>query len=241
MKYPEISIIIPFYNSQDYIERCINSVLKQKFLDFELILIDDGSTDRSFQIALRFAKLDDRIILLQKENGGQGSARNLGLEHARGSFIGFVDSDDFIDPQMYKILHEHIISNSADLAVCGYNTFRKINGTPKPLTRIQEVILFDNFTLMKTYLSDTYISGGPCNKLYSKKLFDNVRFPILKMREDAYVMPHIIKNTSKAVYVGKNLYNWFLREGSTERSSFSINNLSALDSIKSLESVVKKH
>ncbi len=241
MKGPKISIIVPYYNSEDFLERCIESILKQTFSDFELILVNDGSTDKSSQISQAFADLDSRVTLLQKENGGQGSARNLGLDHVRGNYIGFVDSDDFIEPQMYEILYEKIILNDADLAICGYNIFRKKNGTPKPFTKIRDVILFNNFSLMKTYLSESYISGGPCNKLYKKNLFDNLRFPILKMREDAYVMPYIIKNTTKAVFVGEDLYNWFLREGSTERSSFTMNNLSAMESINPLEEVVQNN
>lgn len=239
MKKPSISVIVPYYNSKKYISKCINSILNQTFKDFELILVDDGSTDNSYNLCVSYAQKDERIVLLKKENGGQGTARNMGLDIALGDFIGFVDSDDYIQPNMYEIMYNSCIDHNAELSICGYNTFRSDRMSPKPLSDNKLQIL-DHSTLMETYFATSIISGGPCNKLYKKILFENNRFPSLKMREDYYLMPHILHKVKTAVYVGENLYNWRLRLGSTERSKFSSNHLNAaIESADSNINVIK--
>lgn len=238
MKTTLLSIIVPYYNSNKYIERCILSILNQTHKDFELILVDDGSTDNSFQICQHFASIDNRIILLQKKNEGQGTARNLGLDNANGYYIGFVDSDDFIEPKMYEILINEIAINKADIAICGYNVFRYNSNRRRPLNYISNPVIYDNFDLMKAYVSTSVISAGPCNKLYKKELFDEIRFASIRIDEDSRVMPLLLMKANKGVHVGKCLYNWFWREGSTSRSKFIVTDLEILNSAKSLESCI---
>jgi glycosyltransferase involved in cell wall biosynthesis len=240
MSFPKISIIVPYYNSSKYITRCIESILNQSFKKFELILVDDGSTDDSFSICMKYAKNDERIILLQKENGGQGTARNMGLDIAKGEYIGFVDSDDFINREMYSIMYNSCINNNAELSICGYNTFRSDRLILKPYNN-EKARKFNNFELIETYLSTSLVSGGPCNKLYKKELFKEIRFPSLRMREDSYIMPHILRRVTNAIYVGENLYNWNLKLGSTERSKFTLSNLDAIKSINSLYKVIDEY
>src|SRR5690554_6093317 len=240
MENPKISIIVPYFNSHKYISKCINSILNQEFRNIELILVDDGSTDNSYELCTDFAKKDNRIILLQKENGGQGSARNMGLDIARGDFIGFVDSDDFIEPEMYSEMIEACLINQADLAICGYNYLNKENGKLRPLSAIYTDIVMSNKELMREYVCGNYITGGPCNKLYKRHLFRELRFPSIRMREDSYLMPYIFKHVNKAVYVGSNLYNQFFSEGSTERSYFTPLHLEAFQSVRSLEEVINE-
>ena len=107
---PEISIIVPVYNAENYLDNCIKSILNQTFEDFELILVNDGSTDKSSHICNYYKKIDSRIKLINKKNGGVSSARNKGLEVAIGKYIGFVDSDDYIHPKMYETLYNYIIA-----------------------------------------------------------------------------------------------------------------------------------
>ena len=106
---PEISIIVPVYNVEKYLKRCIDSILNQSFTDFELILVDDGSTDNSGEIIDEYAIKDERIKVIHKENGGLSSARNVGIEYSKGNYIAFVDSDDYINKNMYKILYKNAI------------------------------------------------------------------------------------------------------------------------------------
>ena len=117
---PKVSIIIPVYNVEKYLNRCIKSILKQTFRDFELILVDDGSPDKCPQLCDDWCKKDKRIWVIHKENGGQSSARNVGLEAARGEYIGFVDSDDWIEKDMLQLLYDSILKCRADISMCDY-------------------------------------------------------------------------------------------------------------------------
>ena len=116
----EISIIVPVYNVDQYLENCIESILNQTFKDYELILIDDGSTDKSGEICDKYEKKDNRIKVIHKYNGGLSSARNAGLDLACGKYIGFVDSDDSIHPEMYEILYDLQQIYNADISVCSF-------------------------------------------------------------------------------------------------------------------------
>ena len=121
----KISIIVPVYNVESYLSNCIDSILNQTFKDFELILVNDGSTDKSLEICKHYKNMDDRIFIIDKKNGGLSSARNAGLDIIKGEYIGFVDSDDYIHPQMYELLYKQIIENEADISMC---EFKKVFG-----------------------------------------------------------------------------------------------------------------
>lgn len=119
---PNISVIVPVYNTEKYLDRCIQSILSQTYTDFELLLINDGSTDSSGVICERYAEQDSRVRVFHKKNGGVSSARNMGLDNARGEWIGWVDSDDYVDADMYVSLYNAAISKNADIAYCNYRT-----------------------------------------------------------------------------------------------------------------------
>ena len=123
---PKISVIVPVYNVEKYLRKCIESILNQTFREFELILVDDGSTDSSGKICDEYALKDSRIKVIHKENGGASSARNAGLDVAKGEYIGFVDSDDWIEMDMYGELYRLIKENNTDISVCGINNIKDI-------------------------------------------------------------------------------------------------------------------
>lgn len=118
---PKISIIVPVYKAEPYLRKCIDSILNQTFKDFELILVDDGSPDRCGEICDEYALKDSRIKIIHKENSGRSSARNVGLDIAQGEYIGFVDSDDWIEPDMYEVLYSKAKIESADIIALNYN------------------------------------------------------------------------------------------------------------------------
>ena len=122
---PKISVIVPVYNVEKYLRKCIESILNQTFREFELILVDDGSTDSSGKICDEYALKDSRIKVIHKENGGASSARNAGLDVAKGEYIGFVDSDDWIEMDMYGELYRLIKENNTDISVCGINNIKR--------------------------------------------------------------------------------------------------------------------
>lgn len=236
----QISIIVPVFNVERYLCKCIDSILNQTFDKFELILVDDGSQDTCPQICDNYAKKDDRVKVIHKKNGGQGSARNMGLDIAKGEYIGFVDSDDYIEIDMYQKMINAIKKNEADLAICGY---KKV----QPFIRIstvnyfKEIQLYSNKELMKKYISTSYIQTVIWNKLYKKELFKNLRFPEIRAREDAYILHEILGRCNKAVQIGECLYIQQIRKGSTENSKFSLAKMSLLDCAIRLQEYIKNN
>lgn len=202
-----ISIIVPVFNTAEYISRCIESVLGQTYAEWELILVDDGSTDCSPDICKEYVDKDKRIRYIRKENGGAGSARNKGLEMASGEFIGFVDSDDYIKADMYETLYKMIKNTGADISICGVYT--------DEITRKDKhsLLVMDNIVAINDLLNEKILSY-PINKLYRRELFDDISFPTDMTFEDLYIMPEIFKNAEKTVITEKELYYYFLtREG----------------------------
>lgn len=202
---PEISIIVPVYNVEKYLPRCIDSILAQTFTDFELILIDDGSPDNCGKICDEYAGKDDRIIVIHKKNAGVSAARNDGLDVASGKYISFVDSDDIIHPQFYKVMRETI--NDADLAYCKY-------------ARFDEEYNFENIEKIKHF---EYENGNKFsqpdltiymvwNKLIKKDIISDLRFDTaLKNAEDSLFAFNTMMKCSKVVYVNEVLYGYFVR------------------------------
>ena len=222
-----ISVIVPVYNVEKYLRKSLDSILAQTYTDLEVLLVDDGSTDNCLSICQEYAKKDNRIILLTKENGGQGSARNMALDRMRGDYVSFVDPDDYILPTMLQEMVENIESYDADLAICYMNTIdtrgrvkQKASNKPK---------YYNNKELMREYISTQNIGEGPCNKLYKSKLFSQMRFPEIRASEDTYVMHEILGMCEGAVHLGKAYYVQTIRGDSTERKSFSELNLVLLE------------
>lgn len=207
---PKISIIVPIYNVEKYLPKCIESILNQSFEDFELILINDGSKDNCSKICKEYAKKDSRIIIINKENTGVSDSRNKGIEIAKGEYIGFVDSDDYINPYMYEELINSCINNNSDISIIG---FTGIDKTGKEL--------FTYIPNENSYkLSEILKAANPVNKLYKKKLFkdDGLRYKVNRFYEDLNLIPKLIIKADKISFVGKSTYYYLQREGSTTHS-----------------------
>lgn len=197
---PQISIIVPVYNSEDLLADCVNSILKQTFKDFELILIDDGSKDSSLNICKAFAKEDSRIIVLHKENGGQGSARNLGLDHCRGEYICFVDSDDRIDLfYLEKLFKKCTVSGAA---ICNLDQFD--TDYFKSKEEFMRNLLVDN------------IGSQLWRVMFHRSLWDNIRIPESRYAEDAMVLHKVLNKAVTIEFINEKLY---LYNYSNENSS----------------------
>lgn len=221
---PKISIIVPVYNCEKYISNCINSILEQSFKDFELILVDDGSSDRSFEICESFAKKDNRVRAIHQPNSGVSRARNRGLDEAKGEYIGFVDGDDCVDKEMYKRLYKNLADNNADISICGIvNYFLKKNGITEKVrqSQVDGFWIFSGEQALKEALQSRLYSVNPVNKLFKKKLFDKLRYPEGKISEDAFLIPVVISKAGKVVYDSKPMYYYLRRENSITTSNFS--------------------
>lgn len=169
-----ISIIVPIYNVEQYLDDCLVSILNQTYKNLEIILIDDGSTDNSCKICDKYAEKDSRIIVIHKENGGVSSARNAGLQISKGVYIGFVDPDDWITRDMYEVLYNNIKKYNANVSVCKYKIQKERNFTNKTETSIGDTKFLNSEESMYYMLS--YQEGyacGPCNKLYKKEILKN--------------------------------------------------------------------
>lgn len=201
---PKISIIVPVYNVETYIRKCIDSLLSQTFPDFEILLIDDGSPDNSGRICDDYAAIDKRIKVFHKENGGVSSARQMGLEHAVGEYIIHADPDDWVDADMLECLYQEARIMNADIIVCDYN----IVGLSGKIKRVNVNLPKDNITCLKKILSGE-IHSSLCNKLVKRSLYiDNGISFIqgLNMREDLSVMYKLMYYANKIAYIPKAYY-----------------------------------
>lgn len=211
---PEISIIIPAYNEEKNIARCLNSILAQTFESFEAICIDDGSTDGTADIIKSFAKKDDRIILLKNPDKGVSSARNFGIENARGNYIGFVDSDDFIQPQMYEFLHRAVTENNCDFSVCKYKKTNEIK--EKIFEYKAENFYPENF--IENFDETELVFSSAWTKLISKKFLKDIRFKNFKIGEDTIFNSELYSKSSSSILVNAELYTYYIN---TQSVSFT--------------------
>lgn len=222
---PIISIIVPIYNVGKYLPTCIESILNQTFKNFELILVNDGSTDNSGVVCDDYAKKDTRIKIIHKSNGGVSSARNAGLYVAKGEYIGFVDPDDYIDKNMYEKLYRLCIDNNSDIAICRFN--REINGKIQNKESTEEIIELNNMEAMNELFKGNLYRFSLCNKLFSKKCFNDVLFPEERIHEDLSTTYKLFANSKKAVYINYCGYIYVRRENSILTSTYNEKRLQA--------------
>ncbi|MCE2158366.1 glycosyltransferase [Streptococcus thermophilus] len=209
-----ISIIVPVYNVEKYIDRCINSIMSQTYTDWELLLIDDGSTDRSGDICEEYALRDKRIKCFHKANGGQSSARNLGLVYSNGEQIVFCDSDDWLSKDFLSICIEEYEKFDADIVTTNYYIYddkKCIQSFDGGL----EIEICNNERAMKKLLENDGTSSSVCGRIYKKELFDNIRFEDGMLFEDAAISYKIFIQAQIVVFISQPLMYYFQREGST--------------------------
>ncbi|WP_180956640.1 glycosyltransferase family 2 protein [Bacillus canaveralius] len=217
---PQISIIVPVFNVEDFLQYCIESILGQTFNDFELILVNDGSNDQSGDICEEYSKKDKRIVVIHKENGGQSSARNRGIDVARGAYFGFVDSDDWIHKDMYRTLYSNAVETGADITACNIMQYDK-NSTKHLYFHDTTNYLYDRKSAMNELYLNERLTFSPCNKLYSRNLFQGIRFKEGYILEDMDFAYRIIHQSNKIHYTGQALYYYRYNENSTMRKTFS--------------------
>ena len=215
----KISIVVPVYNMENYLERCIKSILNQTYTNLEVLLINDGSTDSSLELCYQLASIDDRIIVFDKVNGGLSDARNFGVEKASGEYIGFVDSDDDIEPRMIEVLYEMIKEHNADVSECNMNICYPSHSQLYTQEKYFEVL--DKKAYLKEYLTMHKLFGSVCTKLIQKDIAKRIYFPKGKLYEDTYYSLELIKMAERYVICDEPLYNYYMRNGSITNSSFS--------------------
>ena len=219
----KITIIVPVYNVEHYLDKCLDSLINQTYKNLEIIVINDGSIDNSGIICQEYAQKDNRIVYIEKENGGQSEARNMGLDRMTGSYVTFVDSDDWIELDYVEILYKKITEYQADIAVGNYYSFNEtegmyyfhIFGDSYHEKVYDNVSIFENLYESQEMKSFALISVW--GKLYKADLVKHLRFDIGKLGEDGYLNQKIYLLAEKTIYLNKGLYAYRQREGSSSR------------------------
>lgn len=219
-RFPLLSVIVPVYNVEEYLPCCIDSILSQTFTDFELILVDDGSQDRSGDICDDYAQKDSRIKVIHKENGGAGSARNAGLDKSRGAYIMFVDPDDKLGTIDTIEKNLYILRKYTDYCFVQFPALWNYGKTSDKILSHEKKIYTDKNSIFQAFFN-SQITNVVWDKIYNSKLFESVRFPNLKYYEDDYLITDILKNVDRVILSDQGFYDYCIRAGSAMTSDIS--------------------
>ena len=212
-KCPLVSVIVPVYNVEDYLEECVRSIIAQSYKNLEIILVDDGSTDGCPSMCDALQKNDSRIAVIHKKNGGLSDARNVGLDIASGEYVCFVDSDDYIDGKYVEKLLVALESTGADMSVCGYVNVR-LDGT-KDINEKPERAILNTDKYWEVFLLQMHISFVVAwNKLYKKSIFDDLRYAKGKINEDEIILLDLLKKCKSISVISDFLYYYRQRPDS---------------------------
>lgn len=232
----KISIIVPVYNAASYLEKCVESILKQTFSEFELLLIDDGSTDSSAKLCDEFMKQDERVKVFHKKNGGHASARNFGIDKSFESeteYITFIDSDDWVDIHYLEYLYNAIVVTKSDISVCN---FERVDNRNETTDLNYEMACY---TPEQLWCNWRITATLPCAKLYKKELFRTRRWP-KKCHDDEHMTYKLLFLCEKIPFVNVCLYRYFYNPNSVMASGWSVKHIDSIDAIRERKEYFKK-
>lgn len=228
MREPLISVIVPVYNVELYLNRCVDSIVNQTYQNLEIILVDDGSSDNSPFMCDAWAERDIRINVIHKVNGGLSDARNVGMSIAKGELMGFVDSDDWIAPEMYQLLYENMVENDSDISACGVKMVWEDDTLGKLLT-VQGNYIFDTKGAMEAIIRESMLKQPVWYKLYKSSLVQNISFPVGKCHEDVFWSYQAVGKARCVSVFDTPCYHYYQRNGSIMGDEYSLKRLDALD------------
>lgn len=221
---PLLSIIVPAFNIENYISRCLENLINQNYKNIEIIVVDDGSKDKTGEIIDRYVQKDSRIKVIHKKNEGVSIARNTGIDIAKGDYIGFVDGDDTVDEEMFEVLIENAVKYDADISHCGYKMV--FPSRTDYYYNTEDILIQNNYDGLKDLLKADRIEPGLWNKIYKSNLFDDIRLnPIIKYNEDLLANFYLFKKSTKSVFYDKCMYNYMIRKGSAATKKISKNKI----------------
>lgn len=224
----KVSIIIPAYNAERYIEECLLSIISQTYLNLEIIIVNDGSEDKTVDIVKRLKKKDNRIIIINQKNSGVSIARNNGFKNSTGEYIIFVDADDILENNMVQTLVINIEENDADIAICG---FKKIfsNGKEENPKILKTKKIFNTIEALQVFFEGKYFGISLWDKILKRDLAEKISFEEnRKINEDKYYLFNAILNSRKVFVYNEGLYHYMQRDFSVSKKKFGINNLDIL-------------
>lgn len=226
----KISIIVPIYKVEKYLDRCVQSIVKQTYQNLEIILVDDGSPDQCPQICDQWVLKDSRIKVIHKENGGLSDARNMGLEIATGEYIGFIDSDDWVHSQMYEKLYRILKKEQAEIAVCAFQKVETIDKEDMKCPKAEgDIVTYNTEEALKALITENGLQQVVWNKLYKKELLDQLWFAYGKYNEDEFWSYQVIARAKKVATMSYQGYYYFQRQDSIIGDIYSLKRLDGLE------------
>lgn len=239
MEQQKISVIVPVYKVEKYLNRCVQSVVNQTYRNLEIILVDDGSTDNCPAICDSWAKKDKRIKVIHKVNGGLSDARNVGMTAATGELIGFVDSDDWIAPDMYQHLHKIMEADNSDISVCGVKMVWEDGTSSRMLTKSGNCVLSKD-EAMQAIIREDWLKHPVWYKLYKTALIRDIFFPVGKYHEDVFWSYQAIAKAERVSVSDQVGYYYFQRNGSIMGDGYSLKRLDAVEAKYQLLEFVRR-
>lgn len=232
-----ISVVIPVYNVEQYLPKCIESIMNQTYKNLEIILVNDGSTDGSQKICEEYKSIDNRIKIINKENGGLSDARNVGIDNSSGNYITFIDSDDYIDDDYVYTLYKSLISYNADMSIASHKIIY-----PKRIIdkATDEKFCANSKKVLEKILYDEGIDLSAWGKLYKKSLFNNIKFPKGRLFEDSATTYRLIDESKKIAVNSKSVYNYVIRKNSISNEMFSEKKMDLITSTMEMTEFIKK-
>ena len=228
MEKEKISVLVPVYNSEKYIGKCIESVLNQTYKNIELIIVNDGSKDKSYEIIEEYKNKDNRIKAISTENRGVSFARNTALDNATGNFLSFVDSDDYIDEDYLETLYNVLKKENADISMCNCKLVEENNKTYIKTFGISNMQIMNGEEAVENLFYYNYMRHSPWGKLYKKEIFEGYRYKTEGQYEDLELTYKLFLKAKKLVYVPECKYNYLLRTGSIVHSKIKKSNIEAI-------------
>lgn len=232
----KISVIVPIYNAELYLKKCLDSIINQTYSNFEVILINDGSTDKSKDICMEFCENDERLIYIEQENKGLSSARNIGISKSSGDYICFVDSDDYIEKELFKKTIHAIDQYNADIII--YGRYKDYGTKIVKVFESRSDKIYKKEVVLKKMLSGIKMDFSVCDKIFKKELWKSIRFPVGLTAEDMLTVPYVIEQAKKIVKIKGCYYYYRYTPNSITTSKF---NQHTFDSIRAIEFFENKY
>lgn len=235
-----ISVIVPIYNVEKYLDRCVDSIINQTYKNLEIILVDDGSPDNCPKMCDDYAEKDSRIKVVHKENGGLSDARNVGMEVATGEYVSFIDSDDYISLDFYETLLETIVDNDSDIVECGVVKFYEDNNFDEYSDDLK-VTNYDTLYALDGLINENPFKQHVWNKLYKSNIVLDIPYAVGKLNEDEFWTYQIFGKAKKVTRINKTMYYYFQRGSSIMGNGYNIRRLDALEGKMNRQAYIEKN
>lgn len=226
-----ISVVVPIYNVEQYLSRCIESILNQTYNNIEIILVDDGSSDSCPQICDKYKEKKENILVVHQKNKGLSAARNTGIKLAHGKYICFVDSDDYINPNMLSVLHHNLVNYNCEISCCGHTDIYESGNINKNGKNVNKIEIYSSKEALRVYMYTQKIDVVAWNKLYLKELFKDIAYEEGKLFEDHFTTYKLLDKAKRIVNTTQLLYYYCKRSNSIGGTAFSVKNYQLKEAI----------